>query len=49
VIFIRFPPLARKLLPRTILKLVEERGDDLMGRFVVVQPGRIRVGKRRGR
>src|SRR6266540_2676142 len=44
VILIRFPPWARHFLPSTVLKLAAERGADLAGRFVVVQPGRIRLG-----
>jgi predicted nuclease of predicted toxin-antitoxin system len=43
VIFIRFPMEARSSLPQTITDFVEKAGDRLAGRFVVVQPGRIRV------
>jgi predicted nuclease of predicted toxin-antitoxin system len=47
VIFIRFPAAARQLLPPMVLNLVQERGADLKGRFVVIQPGRIRLGPMR--
>jgi hypothetical protein len=43
VIFIRFPMDVRSLLPPTITDFVEKAGERLAGRFVVVQPGRIRV------
>ena len=45
VIFIRFPAKLRRSLPQTVVQLVNRRGDALIGCFVVVQPGRIRIGK----
>jgi hypothetical protein len=46
VLFIRFPARARRNLPRTVVELVKKRGQRLIGDFVVVQPGRTRVGRR---
>ena len=43
VVLIRFPTTQREALCRTIVDLVSERGEGLAGRFVVVQPGRIRI------
>ncbi len=45
VIFIRFPMHARSLLSETIVELVRREGNKLMGSFVVVEPGRIRLTK----
>lgn len=44
VILLRFPTQARAGLPGTVLRLVEERHDDVAHRFIVVEPGRIRIG-----
>lgn len=44
VLFIRFPGKARETLCRVVLDLVRKKGDQMIGRFVVVQPGRIRIG-----
>ena len=46
VIFIRFPGNVRAALPQTVMALIKERGEQLSGCFVVVQPGRIRIGRR---
>ena len=46
VIFIRFPAAFRAELPRVVCRLVEQRGEKLVGSFVVIQPGRIRVARR---
>lgn len=46
VIFIRFPAPFRAELPRVVCRLVAQRGEKLVGSFVVVQPGRIRVAHR---
>ena len=48
VIFIRFPGKARATLPKTVVDLVSEKGEQLIGCFVVVQPGRIRIGRNPG-
>jgi len=44
VILIRFPARARRELATQVLQLVDQAGDRLTGAFVVVQPGRARVG-----
>ena len=46
VLFIRFPARVRRSLARTVVELVRRRGERLIGDFVVVQPGRTRVGRR---
>lgn len=44
VIFIRYPASARKALPKAVVTLVSEAEIDLVGRFVVMSPGRVRIG-----
>lgn len=48
VVFLRFPARARAKLPKAVVELVRRRGERLVGSFVVVQPGRVRVGRRPG-
>jgi hypothetical protein len=43
---IRFPARARADLPGAVVKLIEQRGEGLLGRFVVLQPGRVRISLR---
>ena len=43
VLLARFPSTARREMPQAVLRVVRERGEKLMGSFVVVQPGRIRI------
>ena len=45
VIFIRFPARARRNLADTVVQLVRQRGQSLIGRFTVLQPGRVRTGR----
>jgi predicted nuclease of predicted toxin-antitoxin system len=45
VVFIRFPATSRAALPATILDLVAQHGQELVGRFAVVQPGRVRLSR----
>jgi predicted nuclease of predicted toxin-antitoxin system len=45
VLFLRFPASAREALPKVVVSLVKRRGERLIGRFVVVQPGRVRIGR----
>lgn len=45
VLFIRFPARARRSLPQIVVELVRRKGEQLIGAFVVVQPGRSRVGR----
>lgn len=47
VILIRYPGNARKALPEAIVKLVREKGKDIENAFVVVQPGYIRVNRKK--
>lgn len=46
VIFIRYPANARGTLPEAILALAAEGRTPLTGNFVVISPGRIRIGGR---
>jgi predicted nuclease of predicted toxin-antitoxin system len=48
VIFLRYPAQTRELIAESIVRLVEVRGDDLKSRFIVVMPGRVRIGKKSG-
>lgn len=48
VILIRYPAGVRSDLPGDVVRLVSERGTDLVGRFAVMQPGRIRLGPKKG-
>lgn len=48
VILIRFPGHLRQMLARSILQLVQEQGEKLLGGFIVVQPGRIRISRKSG-
>ncbi len=45
VVFIRFPAASRAALPATIVDLVAQHGRELVGRFAVVQPGRVRLSQ----
>ena len=45
VLFIRFPAGIRRRLPQAVVDLVNQNGERLIGAFVVVQPGRTRVGR----
>lgn len=48
VLFLRFPARARGSLPNAVVELLTQRGEQLTGRFVVVQPGRVRIRRRPG-
>ena len=43
VIFLRFPTFARREISRDVPNLVKQQGEKLVGSFVTVQPGRIRI------
>ncbi len=43
VVFLRFPTFARKQISRDVLNMVKQQGEKLVGSFVTVQPGRIRI------
>jgi predicted nuclease of predicted toxin-antitoxin system len=44
VILLRFPSSARTALPATVVDFIADHGTELDGRFVVIEPGRIRIG-----
>lgn len=46
VILIRFPGNARRKLADLVVELIKERGGELVGAFVVIQPGHIRINPR---
>jgi len=46
VILIRFPGNARQSLARMVAQVVNEQGENLVGAFVVVQPGHIRISRK---
>jgi predicted nuclease of predicted toxin-antitoxin system len=46
VILIRFPGNARETLTRTMMRVIQEQGKTLLGCFVVVQPGHVRISRR---
>jgi predicted nuclease of predicted toxin-antitoxin system len=48
VILLRYPVAARIHLLHTLLQLVRRRGEALADRFVVLQPGRVRIRRRPG-
>jgi len=48
VVFIRYPIAMRKRLGKDVVKLVKQRGETLVGCFVVLQPGRIRISRLSG-
>jgi len=48
VIFLRYPSAARTVMAAAIAGLVERHGERLAGCFVVVQPGRVRIGRPTG-
>lgn len=47
VILLRFPSVARQGMAEAVVKLVGQRVKQGEGRFIVVQPGRIRLGRSR--
>ena len=44
VIFIRYPANMRKTLPNTVVSFIGKADAQLTGSFVVLSPGRIRIG-----
>ena len=44
VILLRFPSTARATLPAAVVDFVDKHGSELDRRFVVIEPGRIRIG-----
>ena len=49
VLFLRYPAGARALMAESVVEVIKKHGDRLMGRFVVLQPGRVRIGGRQGK
>jgi len=49
VILVRFPGNARRTLARTVLQVVREQGDRLLGAFAVIEPGYIRISHKPSR
>lgn len=48
ILLLRFPPTVRETLSQVVVDLVRRRGKRLVGCFVVVQPGRVRIGRSPG-
>lgn len=48
VILIRFPGNARRSLVDAVMRLVQTQAEQLLGAFVVLQPGHIRIGRQPG-
>jgi predicted nuclease of predicted toxin-antitoxin system len=46
VIFIRYPADTRKTLPNAVVSLIAKAQTQLIGSFVVLSPGRTRIGGR---
>jgi len=44
VLLLRFPATARTAMARSVVDLVKQHGERLVGRFIVLQPGRVRIG-----
>jgi predicted nuclease of predicted toxin-antitoxin system len=49
VILIRFPGNARETLVQNIRRIVRQQGKQLLGTFVVVQPGHVRISRKSAR
>ncbi len=45
VIFLRYPSSARQQIAKDVVRLVSQRAEGLAGSWVVVQPGKIRIGR----
>ena len=48
VILLRYPAGARSRIGETVADFVKQKGAELRGRFVVIQPGKIRMSARYG-
>jgi predicted nuclease of predicted toxin-antitoxin system len=48
VVFLRFPTSIRRQIARDVVKLVKQQAEKLVGCFVTVQPGRIRISRKLG-
>ena len=45
VLLLRYPFRSRKRPFRDVAQLIRQSGDELIGAFTVLQPGRVRIGK----
>lgn len=45
VLLLRYPFGSRKKLFKDIVRLVRQSGEELIGAFTVLQPGRVRIGR----
>jgi predicted nuclease of predicted toxin-antitoxin system len=45
VILLRYPATSRKTIPDAVMRLVDRYGERLLGCFVVMQPGRVRISR----
>ncbi len=45
VLFLRFPAKARASIAKTVVDIVRRQGEQLKGKFTVIRPGRVRVGR----
>jgi predicted nuclease of predicted toxin-antitoxin system len=45
IIFIRYPAGNRKSLPTSVVNLVSDTRTEFAGSFVVISPGRVRIGR----
>ncbi len=43
VVLLRYPFMVRETIVQALLELVGQKGEELFNRFIVVQPGRIRI------
>jgi len=43
VLFLRYPRSVRGIIANDVVRLVAEQGDRLLGCFVVIRPGRVRI------
>jgi predicted nuclease of predicted toxin-antitoxin system len=43
VVLLRYPPALREQIAESVCGLAKQHGEELAGRFVVVEPGRIRM------
>ena len=48
VIYLRYAIALQRQIARDIVNLVAQRGETLAGCFVVIQPGRVRIGRAPG-
>jgi predicted nuclease of predicted toxin-antitoxin system len=47
VILMRYTATARQAVAAEVVKLLGDHGSEVSGRFVIVEPGRVRIGRAR--